>query len=127
MPWQAVQFLRMTCQTGPSGRVTCGRAGLRPICAHNGSANSAARTGFANFTSTTLRDRQRSGTRTETLAIDAVLMENAQQHVRSPLPVVRENDVAIPLERAVDAAYQNNRHFLVCVYKGSNMGNSHRH
>ena len=34
-----VQFLRITCQTGPSGRVTWGRAGRRPICAHAGTAN----------------------------------------------------------------------------------------
>jgi hypothetical protein len=44
MPWHMVQFLRITCQTGPSGRVTWGRAGRRPICAAAGGANAAATT-----------------------------------------------------------------------------------
>src|SRR5262249_48460479 len=43
MPWHMVQFLRITCQTGPSGRVTWGRAGRRPICAHAGTANATVR------------------------------------------------------------------------------------
>src|SRR5712671_4301217 len=33
MPWHDVQFLRITCQTGPDGGTTCGRDALRPCAA----------------------------------------------------------------------------------------------
>src|SRR6516164_1194295 len=106
MPWQAVQFLRITNHTGPSGRVTCGRAGRRPIWAYAGRAKVARsqkpearrRTGCAEVLRMVLSDRQRSGARAETLALDPVEMEEAQEHVRCPLCIVREHDVAIALE-----------------------------
>src|SRR5579862_7493266 len=43
MPWHAVQFLRMTSHTGPSGRTTCGRMGFLD-CAAPGVADSAITT-----------------------------------------------------------------------------------
>src|ERR1700694_1214372 len=36
MPWQDVQFLKMTCRTGPLGGSTCGRVGLPNIWAATG-------------------------------------------------------------------------------------------
>src|SRR6266571_7899673 len=39
-----MQFLRITCHTGPLGLVTCGRVGLPPICAATGAASAATMT-----------------------------------------------------------------------------------
>src|SRR5215471_11936974 len=41
MPWHRVQFFRITFQTSPSGRETCGRVGLRPW-AERGKATSSS-------------------------------------------------------------------------------------
>ena len=40
MPWHWVQFLRMTCHTGPSGRSTFGRVAPR-FCAATGATRDA--------------------------------------------------------------------------------------
>ena len=42
-------------------------------------------------------------------------VEDAQQHIRVPLHVVREHDMTIPLEFAVDSADKLDRYFLVRV------------
>ena len=43
------------------------------------------------------------------------LIDNAQQHVRTPLQIVGKDDVTIPFERSVDATDELDRHFFVCV------------
>ena len=47
--------------------------------------------------------------------MDSIEIENAQQHVRTPLHIVWEDDVAIPFESAIDFADQFDRYFLVRV------------
>src|SRR2546427_2923641 len=47
--------------------------------------------------------------------VNVVEIENAQQHVRVPLRVVREHKVTVALEPAVDSAYKLDRDFLVRV------------
>src|SRR5437660_1479013 len=42
-------------------------------------------------------------------------MQEAQQHVRRPLRVIREHNVTIPLERTVKSAQEDNRHLFVSV------------
>ena len=51
----------------------------------------------------------------DTLSLDTVQMQDAEQHVRRSLRVVREHHVTVSLERAVDAADENHRHLLVRV------------
>src|SRR5262245_24522890 len=56
-----------------------------------------------------------AGARADLVLIDPVQVKDAQQHVRRPLRVVREHEVAVPLERAVDAADENHGHLLVSM------------
>src|SRR6185369_4715085 len=109
MPWHSVQFLRITCHTGPSGLVTCGRMGrpdswadagiaaIKPVAAHN-------------LHMCALRQGKRRRAGTETLPIDPIKMEDDQEHVGSPLLIVRIHNMAIPFERSVDSSQQNYRH-----------------
>src|ERR1700691_4434417 len=45
-------------------------------------------------------------------------MQDAQQHIRVPLRVVGEYDVAIPLEFTVDPAEKNDRHLYMRMPMG---------
>src|SRR5580704_10762410 len=116
MPWHAVQFLRITSHTGPSGLCTFGRVALPPICAARGSSQIANRktrsAALAEFLDIDLEgDRFRAGTKA--LPFNAVLVEDAQQHIGGSLRVIGVSDVAIPLEVAVDPAQQDDGHFHV--------------
>src|SRR5580693_5231516 len=100
MPWQAVQFLRRTSHTGPSGRCTLGRVALPPTCAAKGKAetnNAASPVANLDALIELQRQRLRAGSEVrhhpDLLAshivlgdlIDAVLVEHTQQHVRGAL------------------------------------------
>jgi hypothetical protein len=47
--------------------------------------------------------------------VDPVQVQQADQHVRRALRVVGEHQMAVALERAVDAADEDHRHLLVRV------------
>src|SRR5262249_2612594 len=116
-----MQFLRMTCQTGPSGRSTFGRAAPR-FCAPRGTAKRADKTAIVNtrrdqlaaltnldfitnisippgwavidrpYSSRSGETRQATGAVTETVSADAVEVEKTQQHVRTPLHIIGKDN-----------------------------------
>src|SRR5437660_6627046 len=125
----------MTCHTGPSGLSTFGRVAPR-LCAATGVATDAAKAAqevkatrrarhsptfpnidfirklsFIYFASS--QPGKPPGAVTETIPMDAVQIENAQQHVRTSLHVVGKDDVAIPFERSVYAADELYEHFVM--------------
>src|SRR5437870_4092885 len=58
MPWQEMQFLNMTCLTGPVGGSTCGRVGFSRNCAATGATpqtEAAAMTAATDHRATPLR------------------------------------------------------------------------
>src|SRR5438874_12863357 len=117
MPWHCVQFLRITCHTGPSGRSTFGRVAPR-FCAAAGAAMKAAKAAmrttraantaalsnirFIEISPASNKSRQTPGAVTETIPVDAIQIEDAQQHVGTPLHVVGKDNVTIPFERSID-------------------------
>src|SRR5881409_1005999 len=130
MPWHEVQFFRITSHTLPPGLITCGRVALRS-CALRGLTTGPANAPIATRTTSQtaafpnlcfirkfpLRDFERPGARTDRVALDAVQMDEAQQHIRrlpgALVDVVREHDVTVALERAVDTADKDHWAFLV--------------
>src|SRR5690348_3351205 len=125
MPWHAVQFLRMTSQTGPSGLSILGRVARFPTCPAKGKATSIA---IVRKWRMHLK-RKRLGARAERFlrpglassrivlrnVLDAVFMEQSEQHIGGALRVVRKHDVAVSLERSVQAAQQDHGNLDVGV------------
>src|SRR4051794_23641978 len=125
-----MHFFRSTSQVGPSGLCTFGRVALLP-CAARGIATTATSTArhtaglefhFIRIVSRYRRlERQRLGARTEIAShpnlasacivlrefVHPVLVENGQQHIGSSFGIVRVSDVAIPFERSVQPAQQD--------------------
>src|SRR5690349_10048787 len=107
----------MTFRTSPCGGTTCGRVARPASCADSVAAETNATTPAtsaapANARVTRMRlhhlERlQPAGARPDLVHLDAVEVQQAEQHVRRPLRVVREHQVAVALERAVDAAHQD--------------------
>src|SRR5213594_1683428 len=115
----------MTCLTVPFGSCTMGR--FRPLrfCAATGITDPARMTAIANH-NTALSDLcfidkslgesgQTSRAVADVVQVNVVEIENAQQHVRVPLRIVREYKVTVALESAVDSADKLDRNFLVGV------------
>src|SRR5687768_11694708 len=104
MPWHDVQFLKMTCRTGPCGGTTTGRAARPPICADAGTVSAAATNAAAAIHSTPrtlctprifrtlvsdhFERLQPPGAGPDALHLDPVQMQEAEQHVRRALRVV---------------------------------------
>src|SRR5437773_5448432 len=128
MPWHDVQYLKITCRAGPFGGTTCGRVGRGAnwpadvaADAHSTSAAIAqapTRRQRRSITTPSLDHLERlqsAGARPDLVLLDPVQVQDAQQHVGGALRVVGEYQVAVPPERAVDAADENHRHLLVRV------------
>src|SRR5689334_12827290 len=101
MPWHVVQCAKMTCRTAPCGGVTFGRC-ARPACAPAGTIVTYASPATSSAPAETRASRptialhhlqrlQRSGARADLLHLDVVEMQDAQEHVRGPLRVVRKH------------------------------------
>ena len=110
----------MISRTGPWGICTRGR--VAPRCATTGvvihtlqsnAVTSNQRTDFLppSFMrgSSSSKPRERAGTLPDTLSLDTEQMQNAEQHIRRFLRIVRKNNVAVSLERAVDSDRQESR------------------
>src|SRR5262245_36739622 len=112
----------MICRTGPCGVSTWGRVGLLRNCAAAGTVPATTTTAashdaapprpalFITSISAMIRGshdfevRQRAGAGADPVELDAVEVQDAEQHVRRALRVVGEHQVPVALERAVDAA-----------------------
>src|SRR2546426_7399496 len=111
----------MTCLTAPRGKSTSGR--FRPLrfCAAAGITMTATSTATTNNIFIFIgipclrQPRQPSCAVTDTVAVNAVEIQNRQQHVGASLRVVREHKMTVPLERAVDSTDEFNRYFLMRV------------
>src|SRR5262245_59605555 len=69
-------------------------------------------------TSPSSETRKASCAVTKAVLMDAIQIQNTQEHVGTPLHVVRKDNVTIPFERSVDSADELNRHFLMRVAMG---------
>src|SRR5918993_796503 len=121
MPWQVVQYVKITLRGAPCGGTTCGLV-ARPNCAITGGAAVHASTPMATRVRWIrrvtcdiraclhhLERLQPARARPDLVHLNPIEMQDAEQHVRGPLRVVREDEVAVALERAVDAANEDHR------------------
>src|SRR6185436_12520633 len=115
MPWHEVQYRKITCRTGPCGGFTCGRVGRAASCAATGepSATTNAATAIHVLISHHFERLKPAVARPDLVDVDAVQMQEAEQHVRRPLRIVGAHEMAIPFERAIDAAEENHRHLFM--------------